>query len=168
MAITPVKRAALIAAILICCIGCDQATKQIARQRLPKSEVIRLFHDTIRLQYTENRGGFLSLGADIPDKVRYWIFTILVGLFLAGLLIFLMTTGNFEKNQTLASSLVLAGGLGNWLDRICYEGHVVDFMNLGLGHWRTGIFNMADLAITVGVIWLLGLAWHPAKQFWRP
>ena len=158
MATNPLKRVIVIAIILLCCIGCDQATKQIARQSLPRFQVIRLFHDTIRLQYTENRGGFLSLGAGIPEMARYWIFTILVGLFLAGLFIFLVITKRLGNQQFLALSLVLAGGLSNWLDRILHGGWVVDFLNLGLGNLRTGVFNVADLAIMLGVIWLAGAA----------
>lgn len=51
---------------------------------------------------------------------------------------------------TVAWSLVLAGGLGNLLDRLIYDGRVIDFMNLGIGSLRTGIFNVADVCITIG------------------
>ena len=55
----------------------------------------------------------------------------------------------------LALALVLAGGLSNLIDRFVHDGYVVDFINLGVGHVRTGIFNVADVAITVGVVMLL-------------
>jgi signal peptidase II len=45
---------------------------------------------------------------------------------------------------------VVAGGASNWIDRLAF-GRVVDFMNVGLGPLRTGIFNVADVAIMVGV-----------------
>src|SRR5207249_7753307 len=47
---------------------------------------------------------------------------------------------------------ILGGGLSNLLDRVAYGGYVVDFINLGIGSLRTGIFNAADVAITVGVL----------------
>lgn len=50
---------------------------------------------------------------------------------------------------------MLSGGLGNLLDRIMNDGRVIDFMNLGIGPLRTGIFNVADVCITIGVVLLI-------------
>lgn len=55
----------------------------------------------------------------------------------------------------VAWSLVLSGGLGNLVDRIMNDGRVIDFMNIGIGGFRTGIFNVADVCITVGVVLLV-------------
>jgi len=55
----------------------------------------------------------------------------------------------------VARSLVLSGGLGNLVDRIINDGRVIDFMNIGIGSLRTGIFNVADVYITVGVVVLV-------------
>jgi signal peptidase II len=53
-------------------------------------------------------------------------------------------------------ALFLAGGVSNWIDR-ALRGSVVDFLNIGVGWLRTGIFNVADVAIMVGVaIFVLG------------
>jgi signal peptidase II len=62
--------------------------------------------------------------------------------------------------------LIIGGGFGNLLDRFLNDGAVIDFMNLGLGWLRTGIFNVADMAITGGVIFLLvfGLRSRPKTQ----
>jgi signal peptidase II len=51
--------------------------------------------------------------------------------------------------------LIAAGGMGNLVDRVLREGRVIDFMNLGLGPVRTGIFNVADVQIMVGLGLLL-------------
>ena len=50
--------------------------------------------------------------------------------------------------------LVLAGGASNWVDRLA-RGSVVDFMNVGVGPLRTGVFNVADVAIMIGVSMLV-------------
>ena len=50
---------------------------------------------------------------------------------------------------------MLAGGIGNLIDRIFFENGVIDFLNVGVGNWRTGIFNVADMAIMVGVFCML-------------
>ena len=53
-----------------------------------------------------------------------------------------------DNLTTIAFALILGGGLSNMWDRILHSGFVVDFMNLGIGSLRTGIFNVADMAIT--------------------
>ena len=50
--------------------------------------------------------------------------------------------------------LVISGGFSNLLSRILNDGHVIDFMNVGIGWLRTGTFNFADMAIMTGVITL--------------
>jgi len=144
--------------ILTATVVCDRITKNIAKQNLVRHEVIHLLNDTIRLQYAENTGAFLSLGSNIPDPVRYIVFTLLVGIFLTCLLIYLLISKQLNRLQIVAMSLVLGGGCGNLIDRIANEGRVFDFMNVGIGSLRTGIFNVADMSITFGVLWFLFLA----------
>jgi signal peptidase II len=66
-----------------------------------------------------------------------------------------------HPSGTAAVALLFAGGVGNLIDRITSGGSVVDFINLGIGSVRTGIFNVADVAITVGVLILLSAASRP-------
>ena len=54
----------------------------------------------------------------------------------------------------VGTAFVVAGGVSNWVDRVV-RGSVVDFMNVGVGSLRTGVFNVADVAIMVGVAALL-------------
>ena len=61
------KRILTLFLILLACIVCDRITKNIAKQNLPQHVTIRLLHDTVRLQYAENTGAFLSLGSSIPE-----------------------------------------------------------------------------------------------------
>jgi signal peptidase II len=118
-----------------------------------------------RLQYVENRGAFLSLGANTSDHLKYWIFVVGVGITLAGMLVYLLAAKRLAGVQSLALCTVLAGGVGNLIDRIFNEGRVIDFMNVGIGPLRTGIFNVADVAIAVGGLWLLiDAIKRPAKE----
>jgi signal peptidase II len=63
--------------------------------------------------------------------------------------------GDFSTLKLLSFSLIIAGGLGNIIDRILFDRHVTDFMNVGISNFRTGIFNVADMCVTAGVIGLL-------------
>jgi signal peptidase II len=136
-------------------IGCDRITKQMAREHLMFSEPISYFHDTFRFEYVENTGAALSVGDALPQKVSFWLLSIVPLMILVLLFIYVMRQlNNFSPLKLLCFSLVIAGGLGNVIDRIIYDRHVTDFMNLGIKDVRTGIFNVADVCITAGVIGL--------------
>ena len=150
--------------VLISCVGCDQVTKNIAKHSLPKFETISFLNDTLRLQYAENQGAFLSLGATISENIRYLVLTCLVAGFLIALLTYLIKSKMVKNSTIIALSLILAGGTGNLVDRIFNEGRVIDFMNIGIGPIRTGVFNIADIAITIGAIWFIFLSIRHGKN----
>jgi signal peptidase II len=137
-------------------IGCDQATKEFARNHLKDKGTISMFHDTFRMVYVENTGAFLSLGADLPKKTGYLIF---IGLPLIFLMIFAgyIMINRYKLNlfTFLCYTLILSGGIGNIIDRIMHDMHVSDFMNFGIGNIRTGILNFADFYITLAIVLLL-------------
>jgi signal peptidase II len=105
----------------------------------------------IRLHYTENTGAFLGMGARLSEAARFWTLIVLVSVLLVGMVIFILTYPALDVISVIGGSLVIGGGFSNLLDRIFRGGAVVDFMNLGIGALRTGIFNVADLAIVCGV-----------------
>ena len=144
------KKAALIALILCSCVGCDQVTKSVARNHLASSSPIHLMAGVFRLQFSENAGGFMSLGRGLPGSVRFWLLIIGVGVALTGMLQFVLFSREMDRFSVIAASLIVGGGFSNLLDRLYNDGLVVDFLNAGIGHVRTGIFNLADVAIMVG------------------
>jgi signal peptidase II len=109
-----------------------------------------LFGDIVRLEYAENTAGFLSIGANLGPRVRTAIFTIGTGLILMVVLIGAITLR--QRAWHLGGAcLAFAGGVSNLGDRIMH-GAVVDFLNIGFGdHLRTGIFNVADVAVVLGI-----------------
>ena len=147
------------------CIVCDQATKLIAKQYLQPGAIFSFAGDMFRLQYAENTGAFLSLGSSLPESWRHITFTVLVGIFLAALLLYTIFSGTLPPSQFFCLSLLCGGGLSNLIDRIVYDGSVVDFLNVGIGPLRTGIFNVADMAITTAAILLaLDALRQPAEK----
>ncbi len=155
------KRIALIVAIMICCVGCDQTTKSLARDHLQDHAVASFFGDTLRLQYAENPGAFLSLGASLPHQWGTAVFTIGGLAMIAVALLYALLASKLTRLQIVALSLICGGGIGNLIDRARYHGHVTDFLNVGLGPIRTGIFNVADMALMLGVaLFILGYPRH--------
>jgi len=149
-----IKRLILGVAILSISILLDQATKNIATEHLRLKPPISFMADSVRLQYAENKGAFLGLGNRLSPTVRYWLLTVATTLMLAGLGIYLVVKWNTNQPSFIALVLILSGGIGNMIDRIFNDGSVIDFLNLGVGPLRTGIFNIADIAITAGCILL--------------
>lgn len=136
--------------VLICAtVGCDRVTKHFAASTLAGLPGQSFLADTVRLQYVENAGAFLGLGADWPPAVRTGLFTVGTGLILFAVVVAAIRL-HWSRLALVGLGLVLAGGASNLVDRIAH-GSVIDFMNVGLGPVRTGIFNVADMAILLGV-----------------
>ena len=151
------SRAASILMVLVPCVACDQATKHVASMNLQGRAPMSFLGDTFRLQYALNPGAFLGLGGALPEGVRSALFTTAVGVALLAMLVWAWRA-RLPGPQWTGVLLVVAGGLGNWVDRV-RSGAVVDFMNMGVGSLRTGIFNVADVAIMAGaflMIWRFG------------
>jgi signal peptidase II len=140
---------------LVSCIGCDQATKTVAKSVLTQTGTISYFNDTIRFQLALNEGAFMSLGSNLAESTRRYLFSFGAGCLLSCLLMFVLFHKPSNIHNISSLSLVIGGGFGNLIDRIAFNGKVVDFMNIGVGSIRTGIFNVADIAITFGVVMLL-------------
>jgi signal peptidase II len=130
-------------------IACDRVTKHVASATLAGAQSRSFLADTVRLHYVENTGGFLSLGSDLPPLIRTVLFTIVSG----AMLLVLVAAGirfRWTGWPLLALAFFTAGGASNWVDRAT-RGSVIDFLNVGVGPLRTGIFNVADMAIMLGV-----------------
>jgi signal peptidase II len=144
--------------VAVFCVGCDQASKRVASRVLKGADSQSFLGDTFRLTYAENQGAFLGLGGGWPDPVRWLVFTAAaLGLVVVSVawVVARLRRREHASLATWAMLLIAAGGVGNLVDRIWREGRVIDFMNLGLGSLRTGIFNVADVQIMAGLGLLL-------------
>lgn len=149
------KKLSLIVGTSIVSIAIDQFTKYLATKYLMMHEPISWLNDFFVLTYSINHGAFLGLGNNLPETIRDLIFSGLVGIFLIGFSIYAWRDKTMNSLQHFSCGLVLSGGFSNLYDRITNNGGVVDFMNMGIGGLRTGIFNVADMAIMAGVILLV-------------
>ena len=135
--------------LLAATAGCDRVTKHLAVTTLAGYPDHSYLADTVRLQYHENAGAFLSLGSEWSPAVRALVFQGANGLFLVALVI-AAARRRLSRLEACGFTLFLAGSLSNLIDRVAM-GSVIDFLNVGIGPLRTGIFNVADVAIMAGV-----------------
>jgi signal peptidase II len=151
-------RIVALSAIVLALVGCDQATKVYAVRNLKGQPPQSYLADTIRIHYVENPGAFLGMGGQLDPQLKYWVLTIPTAVILVWVLLFVFTSRTIDCWTFVALAMIVAGGIGNSIDRFRLGGLVIDFLNLGFGEkvWqRTGIFNVADMAITAGFIMLL-------------
>ena len=110
--------------------------------------------------WTENRGISLGIGQAETDMHR-WLLVLGTGAIAAGVAYWI--TREKSAGDRLALGLVLGGALGNIVDRMRL-GYVVDFLDLHFGGWRPFyVFNVADAAISIGVVILLLRAFFARK-----
>lgn len=131
--------------------GLDRLTKILAVEFLKGNPSKSFLGGIFKLIYAENTGAFLSMGAGFPVVLKYILLLIIPIL----VCLFGLYWCFFKEKDTfrcILFSSVIAGGLGNLLDRLFNGFRVIDFMNFGIGNLRTGILNVADLSITFGVI----------------
>jgi signal peptidase II len=147
------RRGLLIAALIIAlAVTCDQAAKQAARLTLRGAGVTRVAGDFVVLVYAENDGAFLGLGSTWPRPLRVVLLSVLPSLVIIAACVALVRK---RPGGLSGFALVIGGGMGNLIDRLARDGRVTDFLNVGVGPIRTGIFNLADLFLMVGVALLL-------------
>lgn len=163
---TRMKRFVWVVVIVAGLVVLDQITKIIAIKTLMGQPMVPFPrswapNDLFRFQFATNTGAFLSLFSNLPDAVRAWILIGFNSVILVVVGSFLFAKRTLHPGVMVALSMVLAGGIGNLIDRMFREGKVVDFMNIGIGGggWslRSGIFNVADLAIVGGLVVLMAL-----------
>ena len=146
-----IHRLGLVVLILMSCTSCDQVIKGIAKESLASSAPISILNGLVRVEYTENPGAILGMGANLPSEIRLLFFVIFVSVVLTLTLVFAINMHGLSLMHIVGLSLIAAGGIGNLLDRLFNKGLVIDFVSLGIGPLRTGIFNLADAAIFGGV-----------------
>ncbi|MDP3234803.1 MAG: signal peptidase II [Myxococcales bacterium] len=152
------RRFILFGVVTFISIALDQVTKVMAIEAFKGKPTLSYLGDTFRFQFATNEGAFLSLGGNLPASARFWLLTVGVGGLLLAITVQALRNPVDTANLT-GYALIVSGGFSNWIDRARFDGVVVDFMNMGLGSLRTGVFNIADLAILAGIGVLLISGW---------
>ena len=155
LVVKPSSRIALILFIMVAILAVDQATKYYAVQSLQGESTQRYLGDTLRIQFATNTGAFLGLGNALPENVRFWLFNVFTSVVIVGIFVYVLAASRMKALESIAFALLISGGIGNLIDRIMRDGIVVDFLNMGVGKLRTGIFNVADVGIMAGIFLLL-------------
>ena len=142
----------MLAAISGGVLALDWWTKQWAASTLAYHEPVEVLGEFVRLTYTRNSGIAFGLGAGV--RFPYYLFSILA----AAIIVYLFARQRVRSlTRQTALALILGGALGNLVDRL-KTGEVVDFIEVGWNGWHWPVFNVADSAVTIGVL-LFAFTW---------
>ena len=144
----------ILVAAALAVYGLDQLSKYLVVTNLTEGEVVPVLGPVLQWQFVRNPGAAFSLFAQAPGWFRQPFFFLVTGVAIVALSFFLYRVKDEGLLIAVAVSGILAGAVGNLIDRIMY-GEVIDFL---LFYWRDyhwPAFNVADSCITLGVIGLL-------------
>lgn len=141
------KKRGIVAVIVLLLIALDQLVKSYIVQQIPLGEVRSWIPNFVSLTYLQNRGAAFSMLQD-----QQWLFAIITLVVMIGAIWYLHKHMEDSLWMVLGLTLIISGGLGNFIDRVS-QGFVVDMFHLDFINFA--IFNVADSYLTVGVIILL-------------
>ncbi|WGD36135.1 signal peptidase II [Olleya sp. YS] len=145
------SRNILILGLIVLNIILDQVSKFIVRADVIKHSTTEIFGDYFTLHNVENEGAFLGMGSDFSPTLRILLLIVLPIVVLLLVLRHIIKDKTMNTMTLVGFCCIIGGGIANLYDRIVY-GSVTDFLHIDLGGiFRTGIFNLADVSVMVGM-----------------
>lgn len=158
------RRSFFITLTIVLTIAVDQISKTIVRTYVVPSERSNIIGTYFTLHNVENVGAFLGMGSDLSPLLKLILLLILPIVVLSFVTYHIFKDQSLDKISVFAFASIIGGGIANVFDRVVY-GSVTDFFHINLGGiFRTGIFNMADLSVTTGMILLLFVSFKKKKE----
>ncbi|WP_179339785.1 signal peptidase II [Winogradskyella ludwigii] len=149
------NRNLFITLLIIFNIAIDQISKVVVRNTLVFREEIDVIGDYFQLIWVENKGAFLGMGSDMNPTLRLIFLLVLPTIVLGYVIYYIVKTKELDRLSLIAFCCIAGGGIANVFDRIVF-GQVTDFFFINLGGvFKTGIFNIADISVTTGMVMLL-------------
>jgi signal peptidase II len=147
----------------------DQLTKYIVSQRIPLGHAIPIIPNFFDLVHVTNKGAAFGLFGNFPNPYRFIFITVVSLIAVALIIYYYWNLPETQRRMQIPLLLILGGAAGNIFDRI-FRGAVIDFLSVhwydrwvrwefGDFYWHFKLewpaFNVADMAISLSVIWLL-------------
>lgn len=162
------SRTAFISLLIIFNIAIDQISKVWVNANVTEDSVSSIIGDTFTLHNVKNTGAFLGMGSDLADPWRTILLLVLPVIVLGLVVVHIIRDKHIDKMSLIGFCCIIGGGIANVFDRFAY-GSVTDFLHLDFGgKLKTGIFNIADVSVTTGMIMILVASFlykkkHPEK-----
>ncbi|HUG40465.1 MAG TPA: signal peptidase II [Longimicrobiales bacterium] len=151
----------MLAAIVGLVVALDQATKLFVQQTFGLYDQVDIIGDYLRLTYIHNPGAAFGIHLGAYSRPIFLVLSLVALAALAGMY---WVTPLRDRVRLAAISLICGGAIGNLIDRVRSEQGVVDFLDVGIGDLRWPIFNVADIAVTSGAIFLALSLWQEEQR----
>ena len=139
----------------------DQVTKAVVLRTLRPYSPVEVLGDFFRLTFIYNTGA--AFGLHLGDSSR-WVFMGLAAVAVGVLWMMFRGTPWRDRARLVAIASVTGGAIGNVIDRVRSSRGVVDFLDFGVGEYRWPVFNVADIAVTLGALLLAFSLWREEQK----
>ncbi len=158
------RRNIYIGITIILTIALDQISKVLVRTYVEAGSSSPIIGDVFQLMNVENTGAFLGMGSDLNPTVKLFVLLLLPVVVLGLVLRHIIKDKSLDHWSLFAFASIIGGGIANVYDRFAY-GSVTDFLYIRLTDLlRTGIFNLADISVTTGMIILVVIMFKQKKK----
>src|SRR5690606_8656311 len=150
--------------LIVINIALDQITKVLTRLYGTPGSATPIIGDFFTLHNVEDSAALLGMGSDLNATLRIIVVLRLQILALGFVTIFISKNRELDRLSLIGFCFIIGGGIANVYDRIVY-GSVADFFHIDLGGvFRTGIFNLADMSVMLGLGLLLFAGFKNKKE----
>ncbi|OMP68537.1 signal peptidase II [Domibacillus epiphyticus] len=128
----------------------DQWTKWLIVASMEIGESVKVIDDLLHITSHRNRGAAWGM-----LEGQFWLFYIITVVVVVAIIYFMQTEAKGKPLMKTSLAILLGGAIGNFIDRL-FRGEVVDFVQTFILGYHFPIFNIADAALTIGVLLLFG------------
>jgi len=140
--------------LVVTLVIADQITKALVRRALELHESIPVIPDLLALTRVHNTGAAFGMFNSMDFPAKTLLLTVVASLALAGVAWYAMSIPASERLARIGVACILGGAIGNLIDRAT-AGYVLDFVDASWQGWHFWAFNVADAAISIGVILMI-------------
>jgi signal peptidase II len=148
-------------------ISVDQLTKLYVHTQFQLHESVPVIENFFSITYVRNFGAAFGILAEAPSFFRDYFFLMIPPVACATILYILRGVENTDTRQIVALSAIFSGALGNYLDRLQFR-YVIDFIDFHYGRFSWPAFNVSDMAIVCGVIFLIYFMFQETRETPEP
>jgi signal peptidase II len=140
--------------VVVTLVVADQVTKALVRRVLELHDSISLVPDMLALTRVHNSGAAFGMFNNLEFRGKTVLLTFVASLALAGVAWYAASVPKADRLARLGIACILGGAIGNLIDRAAV-GYVLDFVDASWRGWHFWAFNVADAAITIGVVLMM-------------
>ena len=148
------KRHAPYLVLIACLIAADQISKAVVAKTVPFYGSVSVIPGFFAVSHIHNAGAIFGMFNGSGSKLVAILLTAATLTAMGMVIVYFFKTPTSQKAMRFALALILAGALGNFIDRI-FRGHVIDFLEIHVKKFYWPTFNIADSCISIGAVLLV-------------